>query len=315
MKRIGLMIAFISLLFMVGCGGTNGENSEQTTEKTEKMEIFTTIYPLQYFAEQIGGEFVDVTNIIPVGSDAHTYEPTAKTMISVADGDLFIYSGAGIEGFVDAMIQSFDNQELNIIKAIDGVELLESDQPEEEHDDHAGHEHGDLDPHVWLDPLLSIELARNIKEALVLEMPEQEEFFTTNFALLQKELEQIDEEFRAMTEAVSKDTFIVSHAGYGYWEERYGLHQVSITGLSPTNEPSQKQLQSIVQLAKEHDLTHIAFEQNISSKIAETVQREIGADVVYLHNLEALTEENIAEGDDFVRLMRKNIEALRTALQ
>lgn len=299
---------------MTACGEVEQEKEEGTPEQTGKIEVFTTLYPLQYFTEQIGGSFVHVTNIIPVGADAHTYDPTAKTMISVADGDMFIYSGAGLEGFVETMIASLNEQTVNIVEASKGVVLLEAHE-EHGHEGEEGHNHGDIDPHVWLDPLLSIELAENIKEALVQQMPEQEEQFENNFAELQKQLEQLHQEFESMTKEVIKDTFIVSHAGYGYWENRYHLHQVSITGLSPTNEPSQKQLQSIIQLAKEHGLTHIAFEQNISSKVAQSVQREIGADVVYLHNLEALTEENIANGEDYVSLMRKNIESLRTALE
>lgn len=315
MRKFAFITALISLFMMTACGNSNGNEGVDKageTEKAEVLEVYTTIYPLQYFAEQIGGNLVHVTNIIPVGADAHTYEPTAKTMISVASGDMFIYNGAGIEGFVDAMIQSFNHRDIRIVQATEGVDLLNIEEHGHEDD---GHDHGDVDPHVWLDPLYSIELAKNIRDALIELMPEQAEEFANNFAELQKELEQLNAEFEKMTEEVKKDTFIVSHAGYGYWEHRYHLHQVSVTGISPTNEPSQKQLQAIVQLAKEHGLSHIAFEKNMTSKVAEAVQKEIGADIVYLHNLEALTEENIADGEDYISLMRKNIEALRKALQ
>ncbi len=133
------------------------------------------------------------------------------------------------------------------------------------------HNH-DQDPHVWLDPFLSISLAESIKDTLIELMPEQEETFTANFEQLKADLEDIDVEFQAMVDAAEKDTFLVSHAGYGYWEERYGLKQVGITGLSPTNEPSQRQLQDIIEFANEYGVNYVMFEQNISTKVAEMVK-------------------------------------------
>ncbi len=158
-------------------------------------------------------------------------------------------------------------------------------------------------------------MAENIKEALVEVNPEESETFENNFEELQQELETLHEEFEAMVEAADKDTFIVSHAGYGYWEQRYGLNQLGISGLSPTNEPSQKQLEEIIQYAEDHDIEYVMFEQNITPQVAEVVQDEVGAEALLLHNLEALVEEDEENEEDYFSLMRRNIENLETALQ
>lgn len=356
--------------FLTACGGTTEEVHEEEQQgeeileaEIETLEVFTTIYPLQFFAEQIGGEHVNVTNLVPVGADAHSFEPTAKAMIDVAEGDLFIYNGAGMEGFADALIDAIGEDNVKVVEAVKGIELIDYDhnhshdhhdhhdhdhekdhnhdhehkeeehdhdhshEHKEEHDEHSHdhkedhdhghddhHHHGDEDPHVWLDPILSIKLAENIKEALVELLPENKELFQANFLTLKAELEAIDEEFKKMVEEAEKDTFIVSHAGYGYWEHRYGVHQIGVTGLSPTNEPSTKQLEEIVQFAKDYNIQHIALEQNIPTRIAEVVKGEIGAEPIYIHNLESLIQEDIQNGDDYFSLMRRNIEVLRIAL-
>lgn len=315
--------------FLTACNQESKEGNVE--EKDEKLKVYTTIYPIQFFAEQIGAEFVEVTNIIPVGSDAHTYEPTAKTMTEITSGDLFIYNGAGIEGFVDSLLPILEKENIEVIKAVEGINLNDSDHEHHDHDelghshdehDESGHHddehehyHGEKDPHVWLDPILAIEMAENIKNSFVAKMPDHAQIFENNFAALKSELEAIDQEFVTMLKSVSKDQFIVSHAGYGYWESRYGIKQLPVAGLSPTNEPSVKQIEALIDTAKTIGAKYIAFEKNMTVKVAETVQKEANLEVIYLYNIESLTEENMRNGENYFDLMRKNIEALQQLLQ
>lgn len=335
-KWLGLLLAVPMIL--TACGGQETAEEkeavepEETKQAVDPLQLYTTIFPLEDFAKKIGGEEVEVANLVPVGADAHTYEPTARAMIEVAEGDAFIYNGAGLEGFADKVIEALDGENVLIVKASDGIELIPGDDHshgehghEEDDHDHSHEEHGheeddhhhhhDEDPHVWLDPVLAITLAENIKDALVELRPDSADQFEANFEEVKAELEAIDQEFTSMMEEASLNTFIVSHAGYGYWEERYGLEQIGIAGLSPTNEPSQRQLQDIIELAEENGINHIFFEQNMTPNVAETVRNEVNADVLYLHNLEALVDEDVDNRDDYFSLMRRNIEALKVGLQ
>src|SRR5690606_29054524 len=112
----------------------------------------------------------------------------------------------------------------------------------------------------------------------------------------------------------SKKEILVSHAAYGYWESRYGIKQISISGLSPSNEPTQKDLKNIINTAKEHNIKFVIFEQNLTSKIAEVVKKEINAQSLTLHNLESVTAEDIKNGADYISIMRQNLETLNKAL-
>lgn len=307
LKKKLFFILFL-LSFISACGGRVESGKEDGL-----LNVYTTMYPLQFFAEQIGGQFVLVENIVPVGADVHTFEPTAKTMTKVAEGDLFIYNGAGMDGFVDAFVSVLEKEKVHIVKATEGISLRHAD--EHDHDHNHDHEHGDIDPHVWLDPVLAIAMAENIKNALIDLLPDEKETFAANFLELKNELEKIDAEILQMVKESQKNEFLVSHGAYGYWQDRYGIKQISVTGLSPTNEPSVKQMEELIKKAEQIGVRYIAFEKNLPVKVAETIQKEANLEVVYLNNLETLTEEDVKNGEDYFSLMRKNIESLRLLLK
>ncbi|MBM7704824.1 metal ABC transporter substrate-binding protein [Metabacillus iocasae] len=313
---------------LAGCGSDVKEEASSTSSSDDKLNIYTTIYPLQDFATKIGGEHVNVESIFPPGVDAHTFEPTSKTMVNLAQADAFIYSGIGLEGFVDNAKKTLVNEEVQLVEAAEDIELAQHAEnhdahahEEENHNDHAheeeshdAHAHGDEDPHVWIDPILSITLAENIKKSLVELKPDAKEDFEKNFEAVKADLLALDQEFKQTIETSSKKEILVAHAAYGYWEKRYGLQQISVAGLSPTNEPSQKQLKEIIKEAQEHQIKYIIFEQNLQPKIAELVQKEIDAEALTLHNLESATKEDVQNNEDYFSIMKKNIETLKKAL-
>lgn len=345
MKKLALFFTAVlaTALFLSGCGSTQTtENTKNQAEK-DQLTIYTTIFPLEDFAKKIGGDSVKVESIYPPNIDAHTFEPSQKTMVNIAESDGFIYTGAGLEGFVDKAVEALKNENVKLIEAADGVTFIKgSDEHEDEHsdsehsdehaseenheDEHANedvhnhtaneenHNHGDLDPHIWLDPIRSITMAENIKNALVELKPEQKEAFEGNFEELKSELEQLDKEFNNTIQKGKIKEIIVSHAAYGYWNDRYGLKQISIAGLSPTDEPSQKELQTIIKDAREKNIKYIIFEQNVASKITDVVKNEIKAEPLTLHNLESITEQEAKNQEDYVSLMKRNIETLKKAL-
>lgn len=316
MKKFAFLISILLIVnsFVSGCNV-----SPSSTQKDDgKIQIVTTIYPLEDFAKKIGGEFVSVLSIYPAGADAHTYEPTPKTIIEIAESDLFIYSGTGLEAFADDAADSLVDEKVVFLEAAEGIELLSGHHEEEIHEEenHDEHDHhGDLDPHVWIDPILSIQLAENIKSELVKLMPEQRSTFEQNFSDLKTELENLDQQFKSVISQSPNKKILVSHAAYSYWEKRYGIEQISVSGISPSQEPSQKQLEEIIHVSEEANIQYILYEQNIPTKLANIIKNEIGADVLYLHNISVLTDEDMKNKEDYFSLMKKNMETLEKALQ
>ncbi|MDH8001293.1 metal ABC transporter solute-binding protein, Zn/Mn family [Bacillus cereus] len=307
------LLLVISLFSACGVKKENAEKGQQNKLKSDKLQIYTTIYPLQFLAEQIGNGYVEVENITPPGTEAHSFDPTQKTVVKIAQSDMFIYSGTGMEGFAEKIKQTVKKEKVSIVKAAEGIRLLnakttgvqEGEQEKEL----------DVDPHVWLDPIRAIKMAENIKVALIQLKPDAKDDFEKNFNALKLKLESLDQEFRDIVTKSPKKTFVVSHSAYGYWEDVYGLKQIGISGLSPTNEPSSQKLKEIIELAKENNISYVLFEPNLSNKVASVVKREVGADTLTLHNLESLTANEIQNKEDYLSVMKSNILSLQKALQ
>ncbi|MDN4607803.1 metal ABC transporter solute-binding protein, Zn/Mn family [Sporosarcina highlanderae] len=314
-KKLLVPIMLILTLLVSACGNEDKGTVELNSEN--KLSVYTSVYPLQYFTERIGGDFVDVHSIYPVGADEHSFDPTQKDMITLSDSDLFFYIGLGLEGFVDNAKRTLKGGHVELVATGDAIsedQLKEGQHDEEEEHGHEEHDHGQLDPHVWISPLLSIELAASIKDALIAKMPAQEETFEKNFSLLEDDLMELDKRFREMASKAETKTFFVSHAAFGYIANEYGLTQVAIAGLNSQSEPSQKQLTQIVEQAKKEKVNYILFEQNISSKLTEVVRKEIGAESLTLHNLSVLTQDDIKNNETYFTLMERNLRVLEQAL-
>ncbi len=398
-------LGLVALVMVTACGNNQGAD-----EDNDQLLIKTSIFPYEDWTKAIGGDFVNVENIVPTGADAHTYEPTPQEMIEVAEADLFIYNGAELEPFADSILSAIENQSVHVLEGSAQTHLIESDHDHEhdhdEHthvspiveegdteikglqdhyhsgdsvtlsveddsewvwytrtdnedweqaseepstsftlpadqdnlqvkaiqydeedtvistsdtvliliDDHDDHHHGDQDPHVWLDPIRSIEIAQSIRDTLTELLPEQEDYFNENFQTLEAQFHELDEAFVDLVETSQGDRFIVSHAGYGYWQQRYGLKQIGIAGISPTSEPSQTELIQTVETAQELGLRYVFFEPNITPRVAEIVQDHLEAEALLIHPLEALTEEDKENNEDYFSLMYQNVNALEKAL-
>ena len=323
MKNIYVSMLMIMLLLILfgGCSQSQSasEKKESVIEQTsnDKIQIYTTIFPLQDFAKKIGGQYVEVENIVPTGTDAHSFEPTMKTMVNIAEGDAFIYLGTGIEGFADAVIDAVKEEDTKILKTSEGINLIKGEgaQGHEEEDEEVHSEEKEVDPHVWLDPRRAIQLAENIKNLLVEIEPDKKEYFEENYNNLKVELENLDLAFRTMVEDSAKRTFIVAHSAYGYWQDAYGLKQIGVSGLSPSDEPSQKDLEKIIKSAEQTEINFILFEQNVENRVAEVIKNEIGAETLTIYNLESISEEDVDNNEDYISIMEKNIETLGHALK
>lgn len=335
MKKWLSIISMFTLLFILtACNADDATtaNTNDTKSNEQVLSIYTTVYPLQYFTERIGGEFVHAASIYPAGANEHSFEPRQKDMMALADSDLFFYIGLGLEGFVENAKKTLANEDVKLVATADGVteEQLHIStghthaEASEEHDDHEHHEdeeesheehgHQDYDAHVWLSPIISQQLAFAIKEELVAALPEHEATFTANYEQLVTDLATLHSDFEAMAAATNKKTFFVSHAAFGYIAGHYGFNQVPVAGLNSQSEPSQKELTTIVDLAKKENIEYIFFEQNVSSKLTEIIQTEVKAQPLTLHNLSVLTKEDIDNNEDYFTLMRKNIDVLKQAL-
>lgn len=309
MKR-GVFIYSVLLFLMIILSGCGEEQEEINEEKDEVLTVYTTLFVWEDIATQIGGEHVQVKNIVPPGSDAHSFEPTAQMMIDIAEADAFIYTGQGMEGFADAVEKAVSNENTKMIQVTEGMQLNESDA--HGHEEHEGHHH-DVDPHVWLDPVLMVEAVETISAAFSDLLPEHQHTFLENKNRIVADIEELHEQFTEVVNEAERKTIVVSHRAYGYWEERYGIEQLALTGLDPAYEPSQKEIEEMIARIKNEKIPYILVESNISAKVADVIQSETGVERLPIHNLETVTEEEQKKG--YMELMEENIAHVQQALE
>lgn len=330
-------VAAAGTLLLGGCA--SNEEGGATEETSDQLTVYASTFALKSFAEEIGGDRVRVEMVIPPGADPHTYEPTSKQMTDIAEADLFLTVGHDLEPYVESMEKSLANENVMFVKTAEDVTLLsaedtvhvhgddehghEEDEHGHEEDEHAeeeaghseddGHNHGQYDPHVWLDPMNAVSMAEAVEAAFSEQAPDYKDEFADRLSAFKEEADTLDAELKAAVDAGSKSELLVTHAAYGYLAERYGFDQLPITGLTPSEEPSQQALKRVIEEAQLHDLKYIAFEDTVTPKVAQVVQNEIGAETVTIYNLESVTKEQMDKS--YFDLMRENVKALETALK
>jgi len=278
--RIVLILVLAEIV--AGCGSGTSSSSGQKS-------VVAAFYPLAYAAERLGGPAFDVTNLTPPGAEPHDLELTPQEVARIQEASIILYLSHGFQPAVSKAVEQAQGTKVDILA---GLPL------------HAGQEAGlTADPHVWLDPILFSRVVTRIGTAL-----------GRPSASLVADLRKLDREYRRGLRDCKRHEIVTSHAAFGYLAARYGLEQVSITGLAPEAEPTPKQLAHVIQVVRRTHATTVFFETLVSPRLADTVAREVGARTAVLDPIEGLKPVEQKRGDNYLTLMRRNLAALRKAL-
>lgn len=301
----------LSLSLLTGCGTQPAD----TTAGDGRLRVLTSFYPMYDFACKIGGDCIDVTNMVPSGTEPHDWEPSTNDLKNLEKADVFIYNGADMEPWADDLLVSRSDT-LHVVEASENVELRTTDGEHEHAHEHEGadHHHGDFDPHVWLDPENAKIEMEAIRDALCAADPENSTVFQSNYEKYAAELDALDAEFREKLAPLPNRTIVVAHEAFGYLCDAYGLTQVGIEGLSPDSEPDPGRMAEVIDFVREHSISTIFFEELVSPKVAEAIASETGAQAKMLSPLEGLSDEQAAAGADYFSVMHDNLAALMEAL-
>ena len=293
----------------------------------EKLKVMASFYPMYDFAVKIGGDKAEVTDMVPAGTEPHDWEPAATDIKNLEEADLFIYSGAGMEHWVDDVLASLENQKLVSAEASMGLTLLPGHREEEEHEGAAEegveeeaaaeevHDHGQYDPHVWLNPVNAKKEMENIKNAFIEADPDNQAYYEANYDAYAEKFDVLDQEYKDTLSALPNKNIVVSHEAFGYLCDAYGLNQMGIEGLSPDSEPDPARMAEIIDFVKENKVKVIFFEELVSPKVAETIASETGASAQMLNPLEGLGDEELENGADYFSVMESNLQQLKAALE
>ncbi|NNU28425.1 metal ABC transporter solute-binding protein, Zn/Mn family [Isoptericola sediminis] len=328
---LGLAAALPLSLVLASCATDGGSGAtDGGSGDGDGVQVLASFYPLQYVAEQVGGDLVNVENLTPPAAEPHDLELAPAQVRAVGTADVVVYQ-SGFQPAVDEAVESRAPE--HVVDAAEMVELEESPgtiedghegETAEEHAEHAdeeeehaeddGHGHGPLDPHFWLDPTLLEPVADAVAEQLAAADPDNADTYAANAEALQGTLDDLDADFATALEPCAGETLVTSHAAFGYLAERYGLTQVGVAEIDPETEPSPARLREIGEVV-EHEGVQTLFTETLTSpKVTETLAADLGVGTAVLNPLEGLTTEEVDAGADYVDVMTENLATLRDGL-
>ncbi|MDN3250693.1 zinc ABC transporter substrate-binding protein [Streptomyces sp. ZSW22] len=310
----------------VGLGTLSACSSDSSAAgNTDKFDVVASFYPMQYLAEQIGGDHVNVTTLTEPGQEPHDLELSAKQTAQMGEADAVLYLKT-LQPAVDEAVGQAD-----VKTKIDAATLTKlEDHGSVEHDhghDHGGEEHAAeehseeahseeeehaLDPHVWLDPVKYAEIAEGVATAFEKADPDNAADYRKNADALTKKLADLDTAYKDGLANTDTKVFFTNHAAFGYLAERYELTQEAINGLDPESEPSPARIKELQDEAKADGVTTVFYETLVSDKTAKTLAKDAGLKTDVLDPLEGITDKS--KGDDYIAVMESNLKALEAAL-
>lgn len=216
MKRITAILISIILIFsLCACRSTQPGDS-----KTDRVHIVAAMFAEYDFARQVAGDCADVDMLLPPGADMHSYEPTPEDIIDLINCDVFIFGGGESDTWLNDILESIPDS-VKTVKMMDVCTLLHEDEhADEEH----GHEHEEYDEHVWTSPKNAMKIVNAISDALCETDSDNSDKYRKNESEYISELEQLDNDFRSVTEnAKRKEMIFADRFPLLYFAEEYGL--------------------------------------------------------------------------------------------
>jgi zinc transport system substrate-binding protein len=319
---VGRPIVWVSLLggLLAGCGGsvsTLPTPPTQTTQPAAKLRVITTFLPITQFTRAVAGERAEVTQLLPPNAEPHDYQATPADVQRLARAQVLVTNGLGIEEFLDRTIQSAANPNLRIVDSSAQVATLANPEGEEEpghnqqgHDDH---DHGAVNPHIWLDPKRAIQQVTNIRDALIAADPEGKAVYTANAAQFIAELRTLDTEIAATLKPYQGKTFIAYHDFAPYFAQSYQLKAEFLVDL-PEENPSPADVRRVIQTAQASNLKTLLTEPQVGPAVFTAVAQDLKVQVSVFDALESGGAEAMRP-QAYLQTMRQNLQNLKSAFQ
>lgn len=286
MKKFALI--FSLLLTLSGC--------TFETPKTGTLSVVTTFYPLTFFAEQIGGSHVSVTNLSG-STDVHEFQPSPKDIAQTYNANLVILHGANLEPWMEAILPQIQARKTPTLALSKKFDLYKLNNQE-------------FDPHSWLDPVLSENMADQIAAELTKLDPKNAEGYTKNAISLKQKFSELDQKYTQKLSSCQQHSVIAAHDAFGYLARRYHFELLPIAGISTEDEPSAKLFAELKDKAQK-GITSILTEQNSTMRFTDAFARETGLKTLVINTLE---QGPLTANKDFFAVMDDNLKTLATAL-
>ncbi len=358
-KWFTMLLCSITVLSFSACGSNSQEESANVQEESEvsatspesssvpeeaKLKVSVSFDAMKELTAAVGKDKVEISTIIPDGTEAHDFEPKAQDLVNLSAANVLVYNGLGMESWAEDAVSAAANADLIVVEASKGADVIERENADadeahedeteehgdeahedeadehgdEEHedeadehgdDDHDGHHHGKYDPHLWLSLKGAQTQAKNIKDALVQADPSNKEYYEQNCDEFIAQSEVLYNDYSEKFQSVENKSFVTGHAAFGYLCRDFGLEQNSVRDIFAEGEPSAQQLAELVEYCRENNVTTIFSEEMVSTEVSQTLANEVGAKVEIIYTL-----ENAQDNMTYLERMESNLSKIYASL-
>ena len=337
MKNLKKLWAIFGLVLVVGLLAFLVLNREKFEQK--KYSVVSTSFPGYDFARAVTKNTnISTKMLVKPGAETHTYEPTPQDIIDIKNADMFIYVGGDSDTWVKKILKDVDTKKTHVVKLVDLVstveeEIVEGMEDEDEHDhehdhdyshshehdhdhdhkhDHDEEEEGpEIDEHVWTSPKKAMEIVKKIAEVASEIDANEKTKINDNAEKYVAEIAEVDKDLHQAIDGKISEIVVADRFPFRYFADEFGLkYAAAFSGCSEQTEASAKTISFLINKVKQDKVKKIYKIELSNGKIAETVSKDTGVEVLELHSAHNVTAEDFSKGVTYVDLMKRNLVVL-----
>ncbi|MGD0449561.1 MAG: zinc ABC transporter substrate-binding protein [Candidatus Bathyarchaeia archaeon] len=281
-------------------------NNNKGTNSSSKLTVLATFYPLYDFAQNVGGDKVSVSLLVPETVDVHEFEPTPSSIEAVSSANVLVYNGAGLEPWLQNIVSAAGNPNLVQVDSSQNITLLPVPAEFQKNNQ-------TIDPHIWLDPLNAKQQVNNILQGLIKADPADSQYFTQNAIAYDAQLDNLNSLAINATTNTPTKVFITFHEAFAYFAKQYNVTQLSISGPFE-EEPTPSDIQNVITAINQNHLKYVGYESLENPAISQSIGSQTNATLINMNPIEGLTADQKAAGDNYISLMKQDIANIHLAL-
>ena len=295
----------LCLTALVSCANPKAADpsSEQST-----LNVVTTFLPITLFTEAVAGECATVTALIPPNLGPHDFQATPGDIAALSNAQILVKNGLGMEYFLDKLTDSAENNSLQVIDTSRGVAVIKSDE-DSNGVDGGDQSQGEVNPHIWLDPLRAVQQVENIRDGLVKADPGCTVGYTQRAAAYAAQLKELNTTIATQLKPFSGKTFIAFHDFAPYFAERYDLKADFVVDVPEMN-PTPADLQRVSTKVEQSQLKALLTEPQEGDRSFNALAEDLGVNVVTFDPLETGSEDASKKPDTYFTVMKSNVASL-----
>ena len=297
--------ALLLMLLLVSC--SNSQKTDRNSDQS-KLNVVSTFLPITLFTEAVAGECATVTSLIPPNLGPHDFQATPADISALSNASVLVKNGLGMEYFLDKLITSANNNSLQVVDTSRGVAVIRSDDDQDEAKQ-GDQEYGEVNPHIWLDPLRVVQQVENIRDGLVKADPDCADGYTKRAAAYASQLKGLNTTIATQLKPFRGQTFIAFHDFAPYFAERYGLKADFVVDVPEMN-PTPEDLQRVSKKVQQSQLKALLSEPQEGDRSFNALALDLGVKVVTFDPLETGSEQASKQPDTYFKVMDKNVVSL-----